>query len=104
MNGTAASDARFDIRLVPPVGWGGSARAGVAPRLANLDGITLGLLANGKANSVQLLELAAAELGTRYRIDRVIRHTKPHPSLPMSDEVLTMFAEQAHAVLTAVGD
>jgi hypothetical protein len=95
---------RFEIRLVPPVGWGSATSAGSAPHLATLDGITLGLLANGKANSVKLLDLVAGDIAARHGIGRIIRHTKPHPSLPMSDEVLTVFAEHAHAVLTAVGD
>jgi hypothetical protein len=97
-------ESRFELRLVPPVGWGAGADSAAAPRLASLDGITLGLLSNGKANGVELLDCVADELAARYRIARIIRHTKPHPSLPMSDEVLTMFAEHAHAVLSAVGD
>jgi hypothetical protein len=97
------SDSRT-IRLVPPTGWGATAQKTEAPRLDTLEGLTIGLLSNGKANGVELLDRVADELVTRHSIARVIRHTKPHPSLPMSDEVLTMFAEQAHAVLTAVGD
>lgn len=97
------------LRLVPPVGWGSGARsvaaaASRASRASGLDGITLGLLANGKTNGDVLLDLVAEELRRRHRIIDIVRATKPHPSLPMSDEVLTMFAEHAHAVLSAVGD
>jgi hypothetical protein len=96
------------LRLVPPVGWGSAARAvaaaGRAARPASLDGLTLGLLANGKTNGDALLDAVAVLLAERHRIAGVVRAAKPHPSLPMSDEVLTMFAEHAHAVLTAVGD
>ena len=92
------------VRLVPPTGWGNTVAAELALRRTSLDGITLGLLANGKANGAELLDLIAAELGSRHAIDRTLRATKAHPSLPMSDEVLAMFAEHAHAVLTAVGD
>ena len=92
------------LRVVPPVGWGSTSTAPAAPRLASLDGMTLGLLSNGKANGVELLEGVAEAIAERYRIARVIRHTKAHPSLPMTDEVASMFAEHAHAVLCAVGD
>lgn len=93
-----------DVWLVPPTGWGSTTTQGAAKRLDTIDGITLGLLSNGKANSVELLDRVADELAAHLGIGRIIRHTKPHPSLPASDEVMTMFAEQAHAVLMAVGD
>jgi len=93
-----------DVWLVPPTGWGSTTTRGAAKRLDTVDGITLGLLSNGKANSVELLDRVADELAAHLGIGRIIRHTKPHPSLPASDEVMTMFAEQAHAVLIAVGD
>ena len=64
----------------------------------------LALVANGKANSEALLDGLARELRDRHGVGAVLRHTKPHPSLPLDDEVLTMFAEHAHAVLSAIGD
>ena len=101
----AARPRTLHLRVVPPTGWGKpGATTALAPRRPSLDGITLGLLANGKANGAQLLDLVAEELGARHAIGRVLRETKSHPSLPMSDEVLQMCAEHAHAVLTAVGD
>jgi hypothetical protein len=74
------------------------------PRPASLQGLTVGLLANGKANSDRLLHRVADELRARHRLADVIVVTKPHPSLPVDDAVLTMFAEHAHAVVTAIGD
>jgi hypothetical protein len=106
-SGTGPTPASLHLRLVPPTAWGVPARdegAELAPRLCSLDGIVIGLLANGKANGDRILDLVADDLATRHRIADVIRCTKPHPSLPMGDEVLMMFAERAHAVLTAVGD
>ena len=93
-----------DVWLVPPTDWGSTTTRGAAKRLDTVDGLTLGLLSNGKANGVELLDRVADELAAHLGIGRIIRHTKPHPSLPASDEVMTMFAEQAHAVLIAVGD
>lgn len=98
--GTAAEG----VRLVPPTGWGFTGPFSEAPRLASLDGVTLGLLANGKANSEAILDAMATAIAQRHRIVEVVRATKVHPSLPLSDEVLGMFAEHVQVVLTAIGD
>ena len=91
-------------RLVPPTGWGVQGRCAAAPRLSLLDGVTLGLLANGKANSDAILDAVADALANRHRIAGVVRVTKPHPSLPASGTVVSTFAERAQVVLTAIGD
>lgn len=52
----------------------------------------------------ELLDLVADELASQFAIARIVRHTKPHPSLPATEAVTAMFAEHAHAVLMAVGD
>jgi hypothetical protein len=96
-------DARR-VRLVPPVGWDSTDGTVLAPRPPTLDGMTIGLLANGKANGDRILDMVVHHLQHRHRITAVVRATKAHPSLPMSDDVLAMFAEHAHAVLTAIGD
>lgn len=96
--------APFDVRLVPPTPWRAGDVAALAPRLDTLRGTTLALVANGKANSEALLDALARELVARYGVAEILRHTKPHPSLPLDDQVLTMFAEHAHAVLSAIGD
>ena len=80
------------VRLVPPTGWGATATFSDAPRLSSLDGVTLGLLANGKANSEAMLEAMATAIAQRHRITGVVRATKSHPSLPVSDEALGDFA------------
>lgn len=99
-----ASSTGGPTRLVSPTGWGAEQHFRGAPRLDSLDGVTIGLLANGKANSEAVLDSIAAVLATRHRISGVVRATKPHPSLPVSDDVLDTFAEQVQVVLTAIGD
>ena len=75
-----------------------------APRLATLDGVVLGLLANGKANSERLLALIADDLATRHAIKDVVRITKSHPSLPPADADVELLANETLAVLSAIGD
>lgn len=101
---TDAPDRFFEVRLVPPSAWRASAPAVAAPRLRTLEGATVALLANGKANGDLLLEEIAHALTAGHGVRAVLRHTKPHPSLPVDDEVLMLFAEHAHAVLSAIGD
>jgi len=101
---TAAPRGTPTVRLVPPTGWGLTGAFSAAPRLGSLDGVTLGLLANSKANSAAILDSMAAALSQRHRIAGVVRTTKAHPSLPVADDVLSMFAQQVQVVLTAIGD
>lgn len=75
-----------------------------APRLASLDGVRLGLLANGKTHGDRLLDLIVEDLATRHRIGEVVRVRKAHPSQPPSTEQVAMLAEQAMAILSAIGD
>jgi len=101
---TATNNGASRVRLVPPTGWGITGAFSAAPRLITFEGVTLGLLANGKANSAAILDAAAAAIAQRHHIAGVVRASKAHPSLPVSDEVLGMFAEHVQVVLTAIGD
>jgi hypothetical protein len=88
-------------RLDPPAAVSG---APGAVRLTTLDGVVLGLLANGKANSARLLDLIADDLARRHAINDVVRITKSHPSLPPADADVEILASQTLAVLSAIGD
>lgn len=76
----------------------------MAPRLNTLNGVTLGLLANGKFNGDRLLDFICEQLETRYRLARVVRFTKTHASVPLSPELLRDVVSTCSAVITAVGD
>jgi hypothetical protein len=91
-------------RLVSPLSPGVDAKPVLAPRRASLGGAVIGLLANSKANSGELLELIAGELATRHGTAGVVRVMKPHPSVPAADDALRALAEQADVVITAIGD
>lgn len=101
---TATNEGASGVRLVPPTGWGISGAFSAAPRLFTFEGVTIGLLANGKANSAAILDAAAAAIAQRHHIAGVVRAGKTHPSLPVSADVVDMFAEHVQVVLTAIGD
>jgi hypothetical protein len=66
-----------------------------------LDGLTVGLFANGKANGDKLLEALARQLEKQYRIKGFVRRHYRDGPLEKSWDIL---AEQTDVVLTAVGD
>lgn len=92
------------VRLVDPTLSDVRAAGQPAPRLASLGGVRLGLLANGKTHGGRLLDLIVEDLATRHRIGEVVRVRKAHPSQPPSTEQVAMLAEQAMAILSAIGD
>ena len=62
------------------------------------------LVANGKPNSMELLDALAARLSSRIDVREVRRYRKPSVSVAPTDDDMAEIAEWAHAVLTAVGD
>jgi hypothetical protein len=62
------------------------------------------LVANGKPNSMELLDALVVRLAERVDVREVRRYRKPSVSVPPTDGDLAEIAEWAHAVLTAVGD
>lgn len=64
----------------------------------------IALVANGKPNSMELLDALATRLATRIEVREVRRYRKPSVSVAPADHDMAEIAEWAHAVLTAVGD
>ena len=62
------------------------------------------LVANGKPNSMELLDALASRLASRIDVREVRRYRKPSVSVAPTDDDMAEIAEWAHAVLTAVGD
>jgi len=75
-----------------------------APRPAGLAGATLGLLANGKSNGMELLDRIARHLRQRHGVAEVLRVAKTNASAPMSEEDADLLAKHCAAIVTAVGD
>ena len=66
--------------------------------------VRLALVANGKPNSVELLDRMAAHLDDHLAVGEVRVWRKPSVSVPPPDEDGAEIAEWADAVLAAVGD
>ncbi len=76
----------------------------IAPRPASLDGLSIGLLANGKQNSEELLEMVYEVLADRYEFSGVITKNKGNASRPCPGDILDDLAERCGVVITASGD
>ena len=92
-------------RILDPTLRTASARtASLAPRLARLRGATIGLLANGKSNSMTILDRVADVLRERHGIGAVVRVAKTNASVPVSEADAQRLAASCAAVITAIGD
>lgn len=80
------------------------AEAIVASRPDTLDGKVLGLLANGKPNSVEILDMVHEILADRYEFKQVIAKNKGNASRPCPADLMEEMAEQCDVVITSSGD
>ena len=92
------------ITLVSPGGAGAPTNRAMAPRLAQLAGLDIGLLSNGKANAEALLRETAAIFSAE--LDCRVSHfvDKRDASRPALSTHHRQLAEAADFLITAVGD
>ncbi|GAA0903294.1 hypothetical protein [Pseudonocardia zijingensis] len=82
----------------------GSEDRALAPRLATLDGATLGLLDNGKPNAALLLEEVGRQLSERFRLKDVKVFTKGYFGTPVERTQVERIVATCNFAVTAVGD
>jgi hypothetical protein len=92
------------LKILDPTVEPDAAEATLAPRPAALDGVRLGLLANGKVNGGALLGLVAEALRAGHGIGPVIARAKDSASRVAPPELLDELARDCDAVVTAIGD
>jgi hypothetical protein len=90
------------ITVLSPVGINRVAARSVAPRLASLEGVTLGVLNNSKPNSLLLQERVAELLGPAHGIAKTVIKQKWSAAVGADD--LDAYAQEVGAVITAIGD
>jgi hypothetical protein len=78
---------------------------GLAPvsRPASLDGLTVGIISNGKRGTSVFFDALDRELRRRHGASEVVRVTKPNYSAPAGGEILDG-AARWHALVAGVGD
>ena len=75
-----------------------------APALQKLDGLTIGLLDNGKVNADNLLMRTAELFVERHGCSIAPMSDKNNASAPAPGETLEALSEQVDFLITAMGD
>jgi hypothetical protein len=91
-----------EITVWSPLGINRVQARPITPRLASLDGVTIGILNNSKPNSLRLQEQVVERLGRRFRLGGVVTRQKPNAAV--GAEKLDVWAREVGAVVTAIGD
>lgn len=94
----------MSLRLLDPTGEAPKAQLRLAPRPETLEGMTIGLLANGKTNSEALLRETARLFVERHGCNVVAEENKWNATQICPPAMLQGIAERADLLITAVGD
>jgi hypothetical protein len=95
---------RTKLQVLDPTAAPIPEHAVAAKRPDTLDGLVVGLLANGKLNSEEMLEMVQEILADRYEFKRVIARNKGNASRPCPDDIMSELVEKCDVVITASGD
>ena len=76
----------------------------LANRPETLDGAVVGLLANGKKNSVEILKYVYDVISEEYDLKLSVEEDKGNASRPCPSEMLLGMAETCDVVITSNGD
>lgn len=93
-----------DLEVLDPTIDSPSSEFSHANRLETLDGLTFGLLSNGKKNSEQLLQYVHEALAEKYDLPSPISDNKGNASRPCPPELLTKMSDECDVIITASGD
>lgn len=75
----------------------------LAPRLASLEGKTVGLISNGKEGTIGFFDHLGAMLKSEFGVARVITQVKSNYSAP-ADQVIVDAIPEWDAVVSGIGD
>lgn len=76
----------------------------IADRPATLDGARLGLLANGKLNSEEMLTALHDVLADRFAFATVVERNKMNASRPCPQEIIDEMVDLCDVIITSSGD
>ena len=99
-----------EIEMLDPTGVPKVKSVPLAPRVDSLNGKTVGLLGNGKANAMPLLESLAKLLSRRYQLGGIVRLDRgddrriTYRVMGKVDEALKNFVSRSDVVLSGIGD
>ncbi len=92
------------VTLVDPTLCVVGSGAGLAPRLASLEGVVLGLVSNGKTHGRGILERVAQNLIDRHGARDAVLMRKPTANLPAAPDEVAALTAGVTAIIAAIGD
>ena len=98
-----AEEDPMTLRVLDPTFEDGAAGFALAPRLAGLEGATVGIISNGKKGTAPFFAHLATVLRTRYGAADVVLRVKKSFSAPAEPALMEEAAEWSAAV-AGVGD
>ena len=93
----------MSLEILNPTYEGEIGGFSVASRLSTLNDTTIGIISNGKKNTIPFFDAFEDEIKTKYGISDVIRRIKTNYSAP-ADTKLVQEAEHWDAVIAGIGD
>ena len=93
-----------EVTVFDPRGWVDAERVELAPRVAALNGLRLGILDNTKWNANRLLRKTAALLEEQHGIGAISYYKKESFSKVADPVLIAAIAADNDIVLTAIGD
>ena len=93
----------MSLEILDPTHEGDSGSFALASRLSALDGATVGIISNGKKNTIPFFNAFEDELRTKFGGAEVVRTIKSNYSAP-ADAHLVEEAEKWDAVIAGIGD
>lgn len=92
------------LKVLNPTAGPARGTGGIAPRPANLDGKTIGVIWNGRAYGDRILQEAVDILKQRHQVRDVLFREKPFLGNIAPEPILAELAAKAHVIITGVGD
>ena len=91
------------LEILDPTHEGDTGNFAFASRLSVLEGSTVGIISNGKKNTIPFFDAFEDELKKTYSVAQVVRTIKSNYSAP-ADAHIVEEAENWDAVIAGIGD
>jgi hypothetical protein len=92
------------VSYLSPVGPARKAHVDRAPRLATLEGVTIGVIENSKPNADRLFAGVCSWLGETYGAQVVRYYQKPSAAIPATSDWYETLSKEVQIVLAGTGD
>mgnify|MGYP006451633509 CR=1 FL=1 len=93
----------MSLEILDPTHEGAAQEFALAPRLKTLEGMTVGVISNGKKSTKPFFDAMEKELKETYGVAQVVRRIKSNYSAPAEADILQE-AKQWDALIAGIGD